>query len=162
MTTKELEEKVAKLEERVRTLEATEAIQKFHLNYIYLYNNHRHEEMVACFADDAVLDTGVFKTARGREEIARIFRDDIPRVNNWATAHAVIQPMITVDGDRAKGLWIMYLIFYDVPTPKGPSVRMVQALHDCEYVKVDGEWKFSSVKFIRPWPARLECMPKPA
>jgi len=118
--------------------------------------------MVDCFAEDAILDTGIFKLARGREEIAGIFRDDIPKVNTYTVAHVVVQPMITVDGDKAKGLWIMFLVFYDVPTPKGPSVRMVQSLHDCEYVKVNGEWKYSSVKFISPWPAQLECKPKPA
>lgn len=160
MTTEELEKTVEKLEKRISTLEDIEAIQKFHLNYIYLYNNHQYEEMASCFAEDAILDTQVFAVARGKEEIAKIFRDDIPKVNNWATAHVVVQPVITVDGDRAKGLWTMYLCFFDVPTPQGPSVRLLQALHDCEYVKVNGEWKYSSVKFILPWPEQLECMPK--
>lgn len=160
MTIEELEKKVEKLEKRIRTLEAIEEIQKFHLHYIYLYNNHQHEEMASCFAEDAILDTGVFAVARGKEAIAKVFRDDIPTVNNWATAHVVVQPVITVDGDRAKGFWTMYLCFFDVLTPKGPSVRMYQALHDCEYVRVNGEWKFSSVKFICPWPEQLECRPK--
>ena len=160
MTKEELEKTVEKLEKRINTLEDIEAIQKFHLNYIYLYNNHQYEEMASCFAEDAVLDTQVFPVARGKEEIADIVLNDLPTVNNWATAHVVVQPVITVDGDRAKGHWIMYLCFFDVPTPQGPSVRLLQALHDCEYVKVDGEWKYSSVKFILPWPAQLECMPE--
>jgi len=160
MTTGELEKTVEKLEKRISTLEDIEAIQKFHLHYIYLYNNHQHEEMVSCFAEDATIDTGVFKPRKGKEEIAELFRDEIPTVNTYTVAHVVVQPVITVDGDRAKGLWTMYLCFFDVPTPKGPSVRLLQALHDCEYVKVDGEWKYSSVKFIYPWPEQLECMPK--
>jgi ketosteroid isomerase-like protein len=160
MTTEELEKKVMKLEKRLKTLEDIEDIKKFHLNYIYLYNNHQHEEMAHCFAEDAVLDTGVFAVAKGKEEIARVFRDDIPTVNNWATAHVVVQPVITVDGDRAKGYWTMFLCFFDVATPKGPGVRMYQALHDCEYVKVNGEWKYSSVKFICPWPPQLQCRPE--
>ena len=156
----ELEKKVAMLEKRISTLEDIDAIQKFHLNYIYLYNNHQHEEMVSCFAEDAVLDTGIFKLARGKEEIARVFRDDIPTVNTYKVAHVVVQPLITVDGDRAKGLWTMYLCFFDVDTPKGPSVRLIQALHDCQYVRVNGEWKYSYVKFSSPWPEQLECRPK--
>ena len=162
MTTGELEKRIDKLEKRIKTLEDIDDIQKFHLNYIYLYNNHQHEEMASCFAEDAVLDTGVFAVARGKEEITRVFREDIPTVNNWATAHVVVQPVITVNGNSARGTWTMFLYFFDVDTPKGPGLRAYQALHDCEYVKVNGEWKYSSVKFICPWPAQLECRPKPA
>jgi len=159
MIKEDLEKKVRNMERRIRTLEDIEAIQKFHLRYIYLYNNHQYEEMAACFAEDAVLDTGVFPVARGKKEIARVFRDDIPKVNNWATAHVVFQPVINIDDKRAKGTWTMYLYFFDVPTPKGPAARMYQALHDCEYIKIEGEWKYSSVKFICPWPPQLQCRP---
>jgi hypothetical protein len=159
MTTQELEKRIEKLEKRISTLEDIEAIQKFHLQYIAFYNNHQYKEMASCFAEDATIDTQVFKPRRGKKEILDLCLNDLPTVNNWATAHVVVQPIITVDGDRARGLWTMYLYFFDVPTPKGPSARMAQALHDCEYVKVNGEWKFSSVKFSVPWPKQLQCMP---
>ena len=162
MNTEELERKVKRLEDRLKTLEEIEDIKKFHLDYISLYNQHRHEEMASCFTDDALLDTGVFAAARGKEEIARVFREDIPTVNNWATAHVVVQPVITVDGNTAKGTWTMFLCFFDVPSPKGPAMRAYQALQDCEYAKVNGEWNFTSVKFICPWPSQLECRPKAA
>ena len=160
MTTEELEKKIEKLEKRIRTLEDIEDIQKFHLQYISFYNNQQYEEMISCFAEDATIDTQVFKPRRGKKEIADLVLNDLPTVNNWATAHVVVQPVITVDGDKAKGTWTMYLCFFDVDTPKGPAPRLLQALHDCEYVKVKGEWKFSSVKFICPWPEQLECRPK--
>lgn len=47
MIKEDLKKTVRNLEERIRTLEDIEAIQKFHLRYIYLYNNHQYREMAA-------------------------------------------------------------------------------------------------------------------
>ena len=157
MVKEDLEKTVKKLEKRIKTLEEIDAIQKFHLQYIAFYNKHQYEDMITCFAEDAKIDTGVFKPRQGKKEITDLCMNDLPTVNNWTTAHIVVQPIITVDGNKAKGIWTMALCFFDVPTPKGPAVRIFQALHDCEYVKVNGEWKFSSVKFICPWPPQLQC-----
>ncbi|OGO44283.1 MAG: hypothetical protein A2137_03945 [Chloroflexi bacterium RBG_16_58_8] len=161
MKTEELEKKVAYLENRVRTLEDIEAIRTFHQRYLYSLNEHKTEELIDCFADDAVTDIGSFGKRRGKAEIRKMFREDVARLNTWNVAHWVIQPIITVDGNKGKGLWFLYMCFWDVDAPNGPIVEMTQGLHDCEYIKVNGQWKFSSCKFSRPWPAQLECMNRP-
>jgi hypothetical protein len=134
------------LEKRVKVLEDIEAIKQLHINYVYLLCNLQWDDMVQCFAEDAtmeLLDQGV---VRGKKEISGVFHNVLAERIKRNDGHLVGQPIITVTGDRAKGHWILYLFFAE------PEVRWLQGRQDCEYVRVNGEWKFSSVKFIAPWP----------
>jgi hypothetical protein len=134
------------LEKRVRVLEDIEAIKKFHVNYVYLLCNLQWDDMVECFAEDAtmeLLDSGVVK---GKKEISGVFHNVLSQRITRKDGHFVGQPVITVNGDKAKGHWILYLFFAE------PEVKWLQGRQDCEYVRVNGEWKFSQVKFTAPWP----------
>ena len=134
------------LEKRVKVLEDIEAIKKLHINYVYLLCNLQWEDMLDCFAEDAtmeLLDQGVRK---GKKEISGVFHNVLAKMIKRNDGHFVGQPIITVKGDKAKGHWILYLFFAE------PEVRWLQGRQDCEYVRVKGEWKFSSVKFTAPWP----------
>ena len=134
------------LEKRVKVLEDIEAIKKLHINYVYLLCNLQWEDMLECFADDAtmeLLDQGVSK---GKKEISGVFHNVLAKMIKRNDGHFVGQPIISVDGDRAKGHWILYLFFAE------PEVKWLQGRQDCEYIRVNGEWKFGSVKFTAPWP----------
>ena len=134
------------LEKRVKVLEDIEAIKQLHINYVYLLCNLQWDDMVQCFAEDAtmeLLDQGV---VWGKKEISGVFHNVLAERIKRNDGHLVGQPIISVEGDRAKGHWILYLFFAE------PEVRWLQGRQDCEYVRVNGEWKFSSVKFIAPWP----------
>jgi hypothetical protein len=134
------------LEKRVKVLEDIEAIKQLHINYVYLLCKLQWDDMLACFAEDAtmeLLDQGVCK---GKEEISGVFHNVLAKMIKRNDGHFVGQPVITVKGDKAKGHWILYLFFAE------PEVRWLQGRQDCEYVRVNGEWKFSSVKFTAPWP----------
>jgi len=84
---------------------------------------------------------------KGKKEIGEVFHNVLAKMIKRTDGHFVGQPVISVDGDKAKGHWLLYLFFSE------PSVRWVQGRQDCEYVKIKGKWKFSSVKFSSPWPA---------
>jgi len=134
------------LEKRVKVLEDIEAIKQLHINYVYLLCNLQWEDMLKCFAEDAtmeLLDQGVCK---GKKEISGVFHNVLANMIKRNDGHFVGQPVISVKGDRAKGHWILYLFFAE------PEVKWLQGRQDCEYVRVNGEWKFSSVKFTAPWP----------
>jgi hypothetical protein len=134
------------LEKRVKVLEDIEAIKQLHINYVYLLCNLQWEDMLDCFAEDAtmeLLDQGVSK---GKKEISGVFHNVLAKMIKRNDGHFVGQPIISVDGDRAKGHWILYLFFAE------PEVKWLQGRQDCEYIRVNGEWKFSSVKFTAPWP----------
>jgi hypothetical protein len=59
-----------------------------------------------------------------------------------------------VDGNTAKGTWALYLFWSE------PEVKWVQGRQECEYEKINGEWKIKSNKYIRPWPVGPDTFPK--
>lgn len=149
MTPEELEKRIRALEglaKKVKLLEDIEEIKKLHLNYVYLLCNLQWDDMLDCFAENAKLALPEQATLKGKKEIGAVFHNVLDKMIKRTDGHFVGQPVITVDGDRAKGRWILYLFFAE------PEVRWVQGRQDCEYVRVNGKWKFSSVKFTNPWP----------
>lgn len=60
--------------------------------------------------------------------------------------HQVMSPYIEVDGDKAKGTWYVFGPCTAI-TPQGEVPFWMQGRYDNEYVRVDGEWKFSRIGF---------------
>ena len=149
MTLDELEKRVKALEaleKRVQVLEDIEEIKKLHRNYIYWLCNLQWDDMLSCFTENATADIQGDRLRKGKEEIADLFHNVLAKMIKRNDGHFVGQPVISIKGNKAKGYWILYLFFSE------PSVRWMQGRQECEYIKVDGEWKFSSMKFINPWP----------
>jgi hypothetical protein len=68
-------------------------------------------------------------------------------------------PVITVDGDHAKGHWMLYIFIADPAT--GVVSRFLQGRYDCEYTRENGKWKFSKLVWTNPWPLTAESLPRP-
>ena len=137
----------------VKALEDVEAIKNMHNEYIIYLRNNQFEEMIDCFADNAVLEIRNFGPRKGKEEIAELFRGHIARVK-IPRGHSLVQPVINVEGDTATGHWALYHFNYDYTKPAGEGcfTDWEQGFYDCKYVRVNGQWKFSYLKFICPWP----------
>ncbi len=69
---------VEELERRVKTLEDVEAIKSMHRDYVFWLTSGQTEEVIGCFAEDAVVRLRANPERRGREEIARMFREGAP------------------------------------------------------------------------------------
>lgn len=134
------------LKRRVKVLEDIEAIRQLHVKYVYLLCEQRWDDMVECFAEDATLELLDQGVAKGKKEISGVFHNVLAERIKCNDGHLVGQPVITVEGDKAEGYWIIYLFFVE------PEVKWLQGRQDCEYVRVKGEWKFGKVKFTAPWP----------
>ena len=174
MTLEELEKRVQALEERekrindlekmearLRALEDLEEIKKLHRDYIFWLSNHQWDEMVECFAEDAVAEIGIHGEQRGKEAIRASFNKDISRTAAYQKGgQMLIQPVIKVDGDDAEGYWNWYRLNTEFRSPSGQTVRLfgaqMQAKYDCKYKKENGKWKFSRMKLTRPWPEQNE------
>jgi len=143
-----IEKALEVLAERVQVLEDIEEIQKLHRNYVYWLCNLQWDEMLDCFTEDATADIQGERLRKGKEDIADLFEHVLATRITRNDGHMVGQPVISVNRDRAKGYWILHLFF------PGPPVQWMQGRQECEYVKVDGKWKFSSMKFINPWPGQ--------
>lgn len=138
------------MEKRLKVLEDIESIKNLHRDYVYALASQQWDDMLDCFAEDAVADIWQWGLRRGRKEIEELFKKNFDGKILPTHGHLVAQPVITVDGDTAGGYWILYIFFAE------PEMRWVQGRHDCKYVKVDGRWKFSYLKFTRPWPPQPE------
>jgi hypothetical protein len=141
------------LEKRIGTLKDIEEIEKLHRTYVYCLSSRQWDDLLDCFAEDATADIGQHGLRKGKKEIKELVYGVFDKLEK-TPGHLADQPIISVDGDRAKGYWILYLF------PHRQPMIWIQGRHDCEYIKVDGKWKFSLVKFRRPWPEQPETSPK--
>jgi hypothetical protein len=145
------------LEKRAMVLEDIDEIKNLHRAYIFYHVTGEHlEEMIGCFAENAIADIGNYGPRFGKDEIARLFGQiltetkispDVPDGGECLT-----QPLINIDGDRATGRWILDKFWDDVDAPDGPCLKTIRGRYDAEYVRENGRWKFCYLKWTMPWP----------
>lgn len=145
------------LEKRIKALEDIEEIKNMHRQYVYWLATRRHwEDMVDCFAEDAIADIRIYGPRFGKAEIAKLFRNIITEARIMPKSPEggkfLTQPVITIDGDRATGHWLLDMFFDDVTTPEGPTLKLQKGRYDAEYIRENGKWKFRYLKWTMPWP----------
>ena len=133
------------LEKRVKAIEDLEEIKKLHQNYINLMDNLQYEEVLDLFTEDATSEVRDFGVKKGKKEMAEIYLGVLAKKRGATRfdGHMAIQPDITVDGNTAKGTWLIYMLF------SKPEIQWVQGKNECEYKKENGTWKISKLKFTR-------------
>jgi hypothetical protein len=136
------------LGKRVRALEDLEQIKTLHREYLMFIQNLEMDKALDCFSENIVTDIAQYGIKKGKKEVSKFFKEVI-RENVFVSrdGHFTVQPVIKLDGDKAKANWMFYRL-----VPQGER-RFVQGRYDCEYVRENGKWKFSLVKLTRPWPA---------
>lgn len=144
------------LERRVKTLEDINEIQKLQVHYVNCLTTASWPEVFECFSEDGVVDfpQGI---ARGKEEIKTIFRDVVAAMHVGLEGNFVVHPIVAVDGDRATGSWLLYIQFCrprDLPSDftdliGGETPDWMQGFYEMEYVRENGHWKISLLKWRR-------------
>ena len=133
------------LEKRIKAIEDLEQVKKLHQHYIMLMDALKYEEVLDLFTDDAEVQVRNSGVKKGRKELSTVYIDILAK-NRGSTrfdGHLVIMPDLTVDGDNARGSWVVYMLFCR------PSIQWVQGKNEVEYRRVNGEWKISKLKFTR-------------
>jgi hypothetical protein len=134
------------LEERVDRLESIDAIKRLKAVYcMYCDAKYDAEGICSLFIEDGVWDGG---PSFGRYEGHRQIRSFFERISGdiLFAAHLVLNPIITVEGDRAHGRWWLHMpctALNDVGTAEG---RWLLSEYDEEYVRIDGTWKFKTLR----------------
>ncbi len=133
------------LEKRIQALEDLEEIKRLHQHYINLMDNLRYADVLDLFTEDATVDIRNSGIKKGRKEMAEIYIDVLAKNRGSIRydGHMAIQPDIKVDGNTAKGTWLIYMLF------SKPVIEWVQGKNECEYRKENGRWKISKLKFTR-------------
>ena len=132
------------LEKRVRALEDLEQIKKLHQHYMDLMDNLRYQDVLDLFTDDAVVEVRNSGIKRGRKELSDVYLGLAKiRGPKRYDGHMAIEPDIAIDGNNARGAWLIYMFF------SRPAIQWVQGRNECEYRKVNGKWKIAQLKFTR-------------
>ncbi len=145
------------IEKRIQILEDTEAIKKLKASYCHLVDaavagdSSKWDELLSHFADDAWVDFELLGRYEGIENVGKLFKEVVASLLSYS-AHMVSNPVIDVDGDRARGKWYVHVPL----TGKAQNMAgWLQGRYDEEYIKIDGEWKWKSMTttfdFITPY-----------
>jgi ketosteroid isomerase-like protein len=145
-----------KAHKRIQELEDAEAIRELQANYIYWLSSRQWEKIVDCFAEDSAVKIESTPRRKGKAEIAEMFKSLTTNYANFQEGGRILaQPVIDVNGDKAKGYWTMAQFRFNFTTSSetvslfGPGL---QGRYDVKYIKEKGKWKFADMKFVRPWP----------
>ena len=101
------------LEKRIQALEDAEEIKKLHQYYMNLMDNLRYEEVLDLFTEDASVEVRNLGIKKGRKELREIYIDVLAKKRGTERfdGHMAVQPDITVNGNKAKGTWLIYMLF---------------------------------------------------
>jgi ketosteroid isomerase-like protein len=148
------------MEKGITDLENLEEIKKLHREYIYWVNSCEWDKVIDCFTDDCSVNIAKWGLRKGKESLQKLFKMDIGNNNQGAgrDGHFATQPVIAVDGDKATGHWLLYIMISEPVT--GNASRWAHGRHDVEYAKVNGKWKIHSMIFTVPWPREPGSFPK--
>lgn len=141
------------LAKRVQAIEDLEEIKKLHHKYIDLMDNLRYKEVLDLYTEDASVEVRNWGVLKGKEGLTEVYINRLGRRKERSEGHFVVEPDITVEGDTARGTWLLYMLF------SKPAVEWVQGRNEAEYVKVDGKWKIKSMKFTRTNASKPDMFP---
>lgn len=133
----DLEARIKALEAKVQELSDQEAIRTLRYRYHECINERKLAEIVDLFTEDGELNFGYLGKAKGRAELTTFFVESVPRLLEFVKQF-IHNHVVQVHGDKATGL--SYLEAKSVS--KGESY-LVAARYDDEYVKQNGQWKFT-------------------
>jgi hypothetical protein len=131
------------LASRVQRLEDTKQIHDLLIRYGLMLDSKDFKGYSELFSRDAVWigGFGSHSTPAGIEAmLLKYMGPAAPGTRNKDNFHLLTNEIIQVDGDRAKA--VSKLIFY-VKGPEGRPTPQMAGHYDDEFVRENGQWKFS-------------------
>jgi hypothetical protein len=144
------------LERRVRILEDIEEIKKLQNTYVNALTQADFKTAAECFSKNAIFNL-VMGYAEGKDNIYKSLTETIGITHVGLEGNFVVHPIISVDGDTAKGGWLLYIQFAR-PHSLPPWYKewlgdempdWMQGYYNMEYVREDGKWKISLLHWRR-------------
>jgi SnoaL-like domain len=132
------------LRAEVAALRDKDAIVTLQTAYGYYVDKAQWDEAADLFAQQATLEIAARGQFCGQDRI-RAYLHALPALNEGTVFnHMQLQPLITVDGDRAKGRWraIMEVGFV------GRESLCGEGTYENSYVREDGIWKIDKLHFL--------------
>lgn len=129
-------------DQRLRRLEDIEAIRRLKAAYCAVADDdHNGQALTELFVPDGTWSASISGEFHGHAAMKAHF-DAIRASGRIArSSHMVMNPVIDVDGDTARGSWSFLMMYTG---SDGSRVRIVGFYHDT-YVRVGEAWKFASL-----------------
>ena len=130
------------LEKRITRLEDIESIKQLKARYCEICDDmHNPDPVASVFVEDGIWESDDFGKAVGHAEIQELFR----KFQNMFSfsQHNITNPIIEVNGDRATGMWY---IMGPWTLTENHDEKWMALRYDDDYVKVNGEWKYSHLR----------------
>lgn len=148
MTLEEMEKKLKAAEDalkametRVRASEDIQAIHEVQRRYVNALICTEWDECADCFSEKAKIDVYLHDPVVGNANIRKWFKEELSITHAGKEGDIVVHPVIELDGDKAKGKWLLYMMYAYPRT--GQSLFWVQGFYTMEYIRENGEWKIS-------------------
>lgn len=138
---KAVEDGLKEMEKSVRVLRDIEEIKVLQYRYVNALICAEWGDCTDCFAENAKVDVYLHEPVQGKESIRKWFKEELSKTHAGKEGDFVVHPIIRVDGDKATGKWLIYLMYCYPRT--GQSLFWVQLFYNNEYVREKGEWKIS-------------------
>jgi hypothetical protein len=134
------------LEERIRRIEATEAIKRLKARYWYACDHKDVEGVRACFMDGPIeIDyAGSTGKVHHRDALRDVFEKGALRPEIVELHHGGPPRIELVTGAHARGIWSLS---YHVMDTERRVINHVGGYYHDEYTKVDNEWLISKTRF---------------
>jgi ketosteroid isomerase-like protein len=142
---KATQEALKDLEKRVRVTEDIQEIHQLQRRYVNALICTEWDDCADCFAENAKIDVYLHDPVKGKAAITKWFKEELSVTHAGKEGDIVVHPIISVDGDKAKGKWLLYMMYAYPRT--GQSLFWVQGFYDMEYVRENGTWKISLMKW---------------
>jgi hypothetical protein len=135
---------IAELEKRLTVREDIEAIKQLKARYCAVCDdNHNPDMITTLFADDGIWEGAGLGSHCGHQAIRELFQSFQEQVS--FSQHNVMNPIVEVDGDRAKATWYLLGPF---TFRKGNRAMWIAVRSEDDYVKINGQWKFQHLRAI--------------
>ena len=123
-----------------------EHIHQLKYRYVRFIDQKRWDDLAGLFLDDATSSYGGGAVNLAGRPAIMDFLTGTMADETMLTSHKVHQPEITLDGDRAEGVWALddvVILAEANMTVRGSS------FYEDRYVKVDGEWRIAHTGYRR-------------
>lgn len=133
---------MAELERRLTRMEDREAIKELKARYCAICDDdHNPNKITTLFVEDGIWEGAEFGKAQGHAAIRELFQTFQNLIS--FSQHMVMNPIIELDGNRAKGTWYFLGPF---TFRKNNEAKWVAVQYEDDYVKVNGEWKYQHLR----------------
>lgn len=111
-------------------------------------DDHNPDTVITLFEEDSVWDAPGIATCNGHKELHAFFSTMGTPSGMRNSAHMVMNPRITIEGDRATGKWRFLMMWTGQPGDESLQYMRIIGNYEDEFVKRDGRWLFKSLRAL--------------